>query len=225
MPKTPRQSRWIMFTLSGLDPLPYIKKCGCDVSQWVTIEGVIKGYLYFQCPKYIPKKKLWIPGAQMELTTGAQLRSQYNSVPIDSWINYGSNPLFVPVTPPPSPPPRPLFTPLPPPPVFNIADYDDSDLPRFEYWGKQFPGEWAAAMIKSRDDPSYLALVTEDFEPHELAEWKSFLFYYDMFSNGCRTEDKTDPILFGTEEPRRKAKPDTRKLEPTPSNESYNEFI
>lgn len=116
MPKALKQSRWFLFTVNNnnnnnnnIDK--NIKNSGCICSQYYLEDHVIKGYLFFQTTRPIPKKKIWIPGAQVELTDRDSLRSAYLSVPQQSWINYGSDLLFDPAIPPfkllPTPPPTP----------------------------------------------------------------------------------------------------------------------
>lgn len=95
MPKAAKSSRWFHFIFNGLDVEKYVKTCGCDSSQWVTIDGVVKGYLFFPTTRPIPRKKLWIPGAVIEFSSREQLLGLYNNVAIDDWQYYGSDLLFV----------------------------------------------------------------------------------------------------------------------------------
>lgn len=93
MPKTPRSSRWIHFSVvNNLDLENSIKKCGCNCSQWVIIDKIIEGYLFFQSNVPIPKKKQWIPGASYSFTTQEELKLKYSG--LKTWSTYGSNPLF-----------------------------------------------------------------------------------------------------------------------------------
>lgn len=93
MPKFVSRSRWIEFSIdNNLFIENKLKVSGCNCAQWVTIDNIINGYLFFQNATCIPKKKQWIPGASFSYSTKEDLVLKYKSV--TAWSSYGSNVLF-----------------------------------------------------------------------------------------------------------------------------------
>lgn len=100
MPKIPRSGRWFLFSLEYSEKVyksipKYLQKINPGAAQWLAVDTLVEGYLYFSTPRAIPTKKLWLPGAQFSLVTSAQLKLHFKATPVESFQSFGTNLLFV----------------------------------------------------------------------------------------------------------------------------------
>lgn len=121
MPKYLRASRWILFSIAGSDSddiRQHLKLTKCIGAQWITIDSVIKGYIYFKQPMPIPSRKRWIPCSELITSTKADIMALFSSYSGAAFNNYGSGIIFEPDY---DPTPKPISVPF-----LSIADAIDA---------------------------------------------------------------------------------------------------